>query len=107
MTTLSIKRFGLAVGVTFTLIRLGCDLIRVALPHETAIKFFNTLTHGVDWTPISRWSIPLWESALGLVEVFILGWLAGCIVAVLYNLGAAPIADNDSQRNHVLSAFPR
>lgn len=89
MNTLSIRRFGLAVGATCALLQLGCVLVMGALPKEAAIRFFNSLTHGVDWTPIVRWNIPAWESAVGVVELFILGWLVGAVAAAFYNLGGS------------------
>tara|TARA_R110002096_G_scaffold425301_1_gene633829 strand:+ start:499 stop:657 length:159 start_codon:yes stop_codon:yes gene_type:complete len=44
--------------------------------------------HGVDATPIMRWDMPWWETAVGVLEIFILGWLFGAVIAVFYNLGA-------------------
>ncbi len=31
--------------------------------------------------------MPWWEMVIGVLEVFILGWLVGATVAVLYNVG--------------------
>jgi hypothetical protein len=31
--------------------------------------------------------MPLWEMAMGLVEIFILGWLTGATIARIYNFG--------------------
>lgn len=33
-----------------------------------------------------RWDMPWWEAAIGVVEIFFLGWLVGAVVAVLYNV---------------------
>jgi hypothetical protein len=41
--------------------------------------------HGVDVTTIMRWNMPLWETILGVVEIFVLGWLFGAIIAGCYN----------------------
>jgi hypothetical protein len=34
-----------------------------------------------------RWEVPWWEAGMGVAEIFILGWLFGALMAVLYNLG--------------------
>ena len=33
-----------------------------------------------------RWDMPWWEACVGVIEVFILGWLVGAVIAVLYNV---------------------
>lgn len=43
--------------------------------------------HGVDVTPIMRWDMPSGEVFLGVIEIFILGWLFGAMIAAFYNLG--------------------
>lgn len=79
------KRAGLALGAGFALVYVGCAAVMLTAPREAAVRFFNSLTHGVDWGPIMRWDMPWWEALLGVVEVFILGWLLGAFVAVVYN----------------------
>jgi hypothetical protein len=59
-----------------------------AVPREVAIRFFNSLTHGVDWGPIMRFEMPWYEMLIGMTEVFILGWLVGATIAALYNIGS-------------------
>ena len=88
MNTMHIKRLGFAVGVSSALVYLGCAFVMFTVPQEKAVRFFNSITHGIDWSPILRWDMPLWEMGIGIVEVFILGWLFGALVAALYNLGA-------------------
>jgi len=41
--------------------------------------------HGVDVTSIMRWDMPWWETALGVIETFVLGWLFGGLIAGCYN----------------------
>jgi hypothetical protein len=60
----------------------------LTVPKEAAIRFFNSILHGVDVTSIMRWDMPWTEMVVGVLEVFILGWLFGAVLAVLYNLGA-------------------
>lgn len=44
--------------------------------------------HGVDVTPIMRWEMPWWETIIGILEIFILGWFFGAVMALSYNVGA-------------------
>lgn len=87
MTRLSIRRLGFALGALFGLLYLGCVFVMATVPKDAAVRFFNSLTHGVDWGPIMRWDMPAAEMLVGVLEVFILGWLAGAAFAALYNLG--------------------
>ena len=54
MHTLSIKRFGFAVGAVSALLYLGCMFVMVTVPKDAVIRFFNSLMHGVDVAPIMR-----------------------------------------------------
>ncbi len=85
--TLSIKRLGFALGTACGLFYLGCVFVMLTVPQEAALRFFNSITHGVDWGPIMRWDM-LWpEAVIGVLEIFIIGWLFGAVVATFYNLG--------------------
>lgn len=97
MHKLSIKRFGFALGTTSALLYLGCVFVMLTVPHDVVIRFFNSLLHGWDVSPLMRWDMPTWEAVVGVVETFILGWLVGALFAALYNLGTR--SDSD--------AFPR
>jgi len=86
MATIDIRRFGFAFGATFALLYLGCVLVMAVLSKGEAIFFFNSLMHGVEVTSILRTDMPFYEMVIGVVEIFILGWLIGATVASLYNL---------------------
>ena len=86
MSHIEVKRFGLAVGTTMALLYLGCMLVMAATSTPEAIQFFNSLIHGIDVTNVMRTEMPLWEALIGLVEIFVLGWLSGAVVAVIYNV---------------------
>lgn len=88
MNQLSVTRFGFGLGMASALMYLGCVVVMLTVPHEVTIRFFNSLMHGVDVTPIMRWDIPWPEVVLGIVEIFILGWLFGAVLAAFYNLSA-------------------
>lgn len=85
MQTIKIKKMGIATGLTGALLYLGCMLVMFLAGHEGSIKFFNSIMHGLDVSTIMRMDIPLWEAGLGIIEIFILGWLVGSCIAVLYN----------------------
>ena len=87
METINIKRFGAAFGVRFALLYLGCVFVMWTVGKQTSILFFNSLMHGIDVTSIIRTDMPWWEMAMGLVEIFILGWLTGATIASIYNFG--------------------
>lgn len=82
---LNVKKFGMSLGLTFALLYLGCALVVIIAGHEASISFFNTLLHGIDVSSIVRMDMPLWEALLGIVEIFILGWLIGACIAGFYN----------------------
>ena len=62
MNKLSIPRFGFAVAVACAVSYLGCVFVMMTVPQDVAIRFFNSLMHGVDVTTIMRWDMPLWEN---------------------------------------------
>lgn len=85
MNSLSPKRLGLALGITGVLFYLGCILLMQSVDKETFMLLANSLCHGIDMGSIVRMDIPWWESALGMAGIFLLCWLFGYIMAVLYN----------------------
>ena len=80
------KRFGLAVGSAGALLYAGCVLVMLCLPEPTVVAFFNSLLHGLDVGPIVRTDMPWGEALMGLVQTFILAWITGAVVAVVYNI---------------------
>lgn len=88
MIALSPRQLGFALASTSALLYLGCAFVMLTVPQNTAIRFFNSMMHGVDVTSIVRWEMPWYEMVIGVLEVFILGWLIGATIAVVYNLGA-------------------
>ena len=80
---------GFACGATSVLFYLGCVLTMSTVSRATAIAFFNSLLHGIDVEPIFREQISTGEVCLGILGTFVLGWFAGALVALFYNLGSA------------------
>jgi hypothetical protein len=89
MGSIDIRRFGLAWGATFALLYLGCVFVMWSAGKEATILFFNSLLHGLDVRPIIRMDVSWWEVLMGIVEIFIIGWLTGAVIAAIYNLGAS------------------
>ncbi|MEO7305837.1 MAG: DUF5676 family membrane protein [Ferruginibacter sp.] len=83
--TINVKKLGLAFGLTAALLYLGCMLVMATAGHDNSIKFFNSLLHGLDVSTIMRTSVPLWEAGMGIIQIFILGWLTGACIAGFYN----------------------
>lgn len=86
INTISIKRLGFSLGATCALLYLACAFVMLTVPQPAVVTFFNSIMHGWDVEPIMRWDMPWWEAVVGVVEVFILGWLVGAVIAVLYNV---------------------
>ena len=85
MGVINIKRFGFAFGATFALLRLGCFFVMATVGKDISIRFFNSLLHGLDVTSIIRMNMSVGEMAIGIIEIFILGWLTGATIASIYN----------------------
>ena len=86
MNHISIRKFGLAFGITGALLYFGCALTMLILGHDSTVKFFNTLLHGLDVSSIIRMNISSVEVVIGLIQTFILGWLIGACIAGVYNV---------------------
>ena len=85
MYRLNVKKFGFALGLTVSLIYLGCMIMMATAGQEGTIIFFNSLLHGLDTSNIIRMDVPLLEAFFGIVQSFILGWLIGACIAAFYN----------------------
>jgi hypothetical protein len=86
MQHINIKKFALAWGVAGVVFYLGCIILMSTVGREGTILFFNSLLHGFDTSAIIRMDVPWTESLIGLVEMFILGWLFGALIASFYNI---------------------
>ncbi len=82
---LDVRNFGIAIGAASALAYAACALSMLILPHETMIRLYNTLLHGVDIGPIMREDISLIESAFGCALTFILAGIFGAVIAAVYN----------------------
>lgn len=78
---------GLAFALTGVVFYIGCILTMATVARDQSITFFNSLLHGLDVTPVLRESVPPGEAILGIISTFVLGWLAGALIAGVYNFG--------------------
>ncbi len=85
MGAINVKKMGLAVGLTASLLHLGCVIVILFTSREITIAFFNSLLHGLDVTSILRTNMSAKEMLYGFVQIFILGWLTGASIASIYN----------------------
>lgn len=85
MNRINVKKLGFAVGLTSALLYMGCMVVMATAGQQGTIAFFNSLLHGLDTTNIIRMDVSLWEAGLGIIQIFILGWLTGACIAALYN----------------------
>lgn len=82
---LKASALGYAFGLTVVFYYLLCMLLMWMGGAEVTATFFNSLLHGLDVHSVMRMRVPLGETLMGLILTFMLGWLAGYLVAVLYN----------------------
>jgi hypothetical protein len=77
-------------GCGLPLLYLGCILVMLMAGHEETIWFFNSIPHRLDIPPVMRMNVPVWEADMGLVEMFIISWLAGAILSAVHNFSIRP-----------------
>jgi len=82
---LNIKKFGLATALTGVLLYIACLLVMLLLGQEGTVKLFNGFLHGLDTSSIIRMDVPLWEAVIGIIQTFILSWMVGACIAMIYN----------------------
>ena len=87
MKRLSVTRLGFAYAMLFASLYAASMMIVMAGSRDTVVAFFNSVLHGIDVGPIMRWDMPWWEMVVGVLEVFLLGWLCGMATAIFYNVG--------------------
>ena len=87
MNRINIKKFGFAMGAALAVLHVGCVLLMSVLSREAAVFLANSLIHGTDFTSIARMDVPAVEVIVGLFGNFIVGWIAGTVIALVYNTG--------------------
>lgn len=97
MARINIAQFGLACGITSALLYLGCVFVMATVGKQGTILFFNSLLHGIDVTSIVRMDMPFWEIIIGIIEIFIVGWLIGATIASIYNFAVRRDAKKENK----------
>jgi hypothetical protein len=78
------KRIANTLGVVFAGVSLLCAVLVLVFP-GAAMSVFSNIFHGIDITQIAKSSVSIGSIIIGLIEVFILGWIIGWLFAVVYN----------------------
>ena len=86
MGAINVKKMGLSLGLTLVVLRVGCVIVFSLVSREQAISFFNTLLCGIDIGQILNMQTSTLSIVYGVIQIFILGWLAGALMASIYNL---------------------
>lgn len=85
MEKLNVKTTALTLAVVGGVLSLACAAV-VALWPAGSLKFFNAMFHGIDLATIARFAhLSAGSVLLGLVEVMVIGAIAGALFAWLYN----------------------
>ena len=57
MNRIHVTRFGFAVGASLAILYVGCVFVMASVPQDAAVRFFNSLLHGLDVRTIMRWDM--------------------------------------------------
>ena len=98
MGVINVKKMGLALGLTLVVLRGGCIILFSVASHEQAVSFLRTLLCGVDVSPILTMGMSAQDIVYGLIQIFILGWLAGAFMASIYNLQTGCCANKSDKQ---------
>ena len=85
MDVIKVRRFGIAWGMTFTIIYVSSIILFLIAGHEGVVFVLNSIIHGVDFSSILRHDMAASEMTIGIVEVFVIGYLMGATIASIYN----------------------
>ena len=84
MDELNKKVVGLSLGITSTIIYLICAIWYTIAP-KSLIGYGNYLFHGIDLSSITSKTITFSSVVIGLILIFISGYLIGILFVMLYN----------------------
>ena len=81
---LNAKRVALSLASVAAIVYVVCAILVAIFPTEI-VNVFGSLFHGIDISKITRESVPLGSTILGLIEIFVLGLIVGWLFAKIYN----------------------
>lgn len=85
MNSINVKRFAFAVGMTFSILYVGCVFLVMTVGAAGTALFMKDIFHWIDISLIVREQVHAFELFSGIIEIFIIGWLIGATIAALYN----------------------
>ncbi|HLC54181.1 MAG TPA: DUF5676 family membrane protein [Candidatus Nanoarchaeia archaeon] len=77
-------KVGIALGIVFAIVSLICAILFSIIP-EFILGLGNNLFHGLDLTQMTKSSISWGGVIIGVIEVFIIGFVGGWLFGVIYN----------------------
>lgn len=85
MSKLNTNQVGLSLAIVFAIIYILCAILVAILPLQTIITYSNYVMHGIDITTIAAKTISPVGLIIGIIEIFVLGYIAGALFAFFYN----------------------
>ena len=82
---LDVVRFGLGLGSAWALLYLVCILLIVIVGPQSIAYLVSILFHGLDMSSLVSRQVSPGLAILGIIEVFVFGWLMGALTAAIYN----------------------
>lgn len=82
---LDVVRFGLGLGAAWALLYLVCILLIVIIGPQSVAYLAKILFHGLDMSALVSRKVSPGLAILGIIEVFVFGWLLGALTAAIYN----------------------
>jgi len=80
---LDAKKIGLALAIVAVIAYVACAIL-VAIAPLATVNVFGALFHGIDISKIST-TPTLGRTIVGLIEIFILGYILGWLFGVVHN----------------------
>ena len=84
MDELNKKVVGLTLGFTSAIVYVICA-VWYAIAPKSLIGYGNYLFHGIDLTSIATKTVTFSSAIIGLVVIFVSGYLIGTLFAALFN----------------------
>ena len=77
-------KIGIALGLVFAIVSLICAILVYVFPNAM-LSLANNIFHGIDITQIAQTSLSWGSVVVGIVEVFVIGFVGGWLFGVVYN----------------------
>ena len=84
MKKLNPKNVGLSLGITFVMLSIICLILILLFSVQSMMTLVNYFTHGMDVTMTVK-QVTFLGSIIGIVELYVIGFLVGYLYALVYN----------------------